>query len=345
MPSYGPISYDIDLHSPGKRIDFLRLIYSDNLNAYSVIPIPIAVIANGSGPTVLLAAGNHGNEYEGQVALRELVRELEPQDIQGRLIVLPSLNMPAVRADTRVSPLDGGNLNRAFPGTPTGGPTQAIAGFLAQVLLPMCDAGIDIHTGGNMGTFIPLTFLCQCADGEVFQRSAELAEAFAAPWTYLVTGVGDQGGFDPCAHAHGVAFISTELGGGWRLGRDTLAICRAGVRNMLAHLGVIPTRADASKQTSPSRFLTDSGADGNLVSHAAGFLETLVPAAASVETGEAVAVVHPIENGFDSITELAAPCSGVVVSQRTTAHVRHGDIVMTIASEIERSDIVAASHS
>ena len=65
MPSDGPIEYDISLDAPEKRVSTLRLVYSDNANAYSIIPIPIAVIANGNGPTVLLAAGNHGNEYEG----------------------------------------------------------------------------------------------------------------------------------------------------------------------------------------------------------------------------------------------------------------------------------------
>ena len=182
--------------------------------------------------------------------------------------------MPAVRADTGVSPLDDGNLNRLFPGTPAGGTTEAIAGFLADVLLPLCDAGIDIHTGGNMGTFGPLVFLCECEDGGVFERSAELAAAFAAPWTYLVTRVADQGGFDPCAQNQGVAFISTELGGGWRLGGESLDVGRRGVRNMLAHLGVIQPSGIQAGQPGQLRYVSDSGPNGILVSAAAGFLET-----------------------------------------------------------------------
>jgi predicted deacylase len=342
MPNYGPIEYDIDLESPGKRVDSLRLTYSDNTNAFSVIPIPIAVIANGSGPTVLLAAGNHGNEYEGQVILRELVRELSAHDVQGRLIVLPSMNMPAVRADVRVSPLDGGNLNRVFPGAADRGPTDAIAGFVANVLLPLCDAGIDIHTGGNMGTFVPLVFLCRCDDRAVFQKSAELAFAFAAPWTYLVTGIEDEGGFDPCSQTQGVAFISTELGGGWRLGHETLSIGRRGVRNMLAHLGVVKAAGDAGVPLVTPRYLTNSGSNSNLVSHAAGFLETYFEPGMCVNAGDVVATVHPIENGFDPPIILTAPRGGVIVSQRTTAHLRHGDIVMNIAGEIAQSDITAA---
>ena len=339
MPSYGPISYDIDLDTPGKRVGNLHLTYSDNLHASSVIPIPVAVIANGEGPTVLLCAGTHGNEYEGQVLLRELVGELSAEKVEGRLIVMPSLNMPAVRDDARVSPLDGGNLNRVFPGAPDKGPTAAIAGFIADVILPLCDAGIDIHTGGNATTYVPLVYLCRCDDDEVFRNSAALAEAFDGPWTYLVTGVQDEGGFDPCAQEQGVPFISTELGGGARLGRDTLETGRRGVRNMLAHLGVVESDRVGDGASPSTRYLTDRGPDGSVVSLAAGFLETLLDPGDTVSEGQPVARIHPVENGFEPALKMVAPRDGVIVAQRTTAHVRHGDVVLIVATEITREDL------
>ena len=336
MSTYGPISCDLDLESPGKRTGYLRLVHSDNVHAASIIPIPIAVIAGGEGPSVLLCAGTHGNEYEGQVVLRELVRELSPERVHGRVIVMPSLNMPAVRDDARVSPLDGANLNREFPGAPDRGPTAAIAGFVANVILPLCDAGIDIHTGGDSMTFVPLVYLCRCEDDEVFRRSTALAEAFAAPWTYLVTGVQNQGGFDPCAQNQGVAFISTELGGGARLGRDTLDIGRRGVRNMLAHLGVVESSAPSEPAPPTTRYLTNRGPDGTLVCECSGFLETLQEPGAMVARGETVTRVHPVENGFGPAETLHAPRDGIIAFQRTTAHVRHGDIVLNVATEIDQ---------
>ena len=340
MSTYGPISCDLDLESPGKRTSCLRLIHSDNVHAGSVIPIPIAVIAGGAGPGVILSAGTHGNEYEGQVILRELVRELAPERVNGRVIVMPSLNMPAVRDDARVSPLDGANLNRVFPGAADRGPSAAIAGFVAEVILPLCDAGIDIHTGGDSTAFVPLVYLCRCEDDEVFGQSAALAQAFGAPWTYLVTGVQGQGGFDPCAQDQGVAFISTELGGGARLGRETLQIGRRGVRNMLAHLGVIESPATSAPVPPATRYLTNRGPDGMLVSECAGFLETLREPGAAVTESEAVARVHPVENGFGPAETLLAPRDGIIVSQRTAPHVKHGDIVLDVATEIDREELL-----
>ena len=75
--------------------------------------IPITVIKNGDGPTALLVGGNHGGEYEGPVALLKLTQELRADDIQGRVIILPALNLPAVLAGQRVSPVDGLDMNRS----------------------------------------------------------------------------------------------------------------------------------------------------------------------------------------------------------------------------------------
>ena len=89
------ISCEFDVDAPGKRFGSVQILYSDNESAGRIHLVPIVVIANGDGPTVLLCAGTHGNEDEGQLALRRLVHELGPADVTGRIIVLPALNYPA----------------------------------------------------------------------------------------------------------------------------------------------------------------------------------------------------------------------------------------------------------
>src|SRR6202048_3028591 len=63
------LTAEIDFDRDGKQHGFIRLPYSVHRSAYGWIPIPVACIKNGVGPRVLLMAGNHGDEYEGQVAL------------------------------------------------------------------------------------------------------------------------------------------------------------------------------------------------------------------------------------------------------------------------------------
>src|SRR5438093_1746199 len=103
---------DIDFDKDGKQVGVLHLPYSVTRSAYGMIDIPLAVIRNGDGPSILLMAGNHGDEYEGQVTLARLIYDLEASDIQGRVIVMPAANLPAAMAGARVSPFDSGNLNR-----------------------------------------------------------------------------------------------------------------------------------------------------------------------------------------------------------------------------------------
>jgi len=144
-----PIRSEIDLDSSGKQTGYLRLPHSVHRSAYGWIPIPIASIRNGDGPVVLIMAGNHGDEYEGQVIVSQLIREIGPQMVRGQLILLPMANFPAAEAGLRTSPLDGGNLNRTFPGNPAGTPTEVIADYIEHTLLARADYLIDLHSGGS----------------------------------------------------------------------------------------------------------------------------------------------------------------------------------------------------
>ncbi|MCB0197126.1 MAG: succinylglutamate desuccinylase/aspartoacylase family protein, partial [Anaerolineae bacterium] len=101
-----PVSTTIDYGKDGKQRGYLRLPHSRNSSAWGSILIPITVVKNGSGPTVLFTGGLHGGEYEGVVSLMKLSRELNPEAVQGRVIIIPALNLPAVMAGQRLSPID-----------------------------------------------------------------------------------------------------------------------------------------------------------------------------------------------------------------------------------------------
>ena len=139
MPTRSTLRADIDLHAPGKASGFVRIPHSVQRSAYGWIPVPITCIQNGEGPSVLMMAGNHGDEWEGQIGLGNLIRSLQPTDIKGRLVILPSVNFPAAMAGLRTSPIDQGNLNRAFPGDPHGAVTAQLAYWIEHMLLPGFD--------------------------------------------------------------------------------------------------------------------------------------------------------------------------------------------------------------
>ena len=76
------ITPTVDFEKEGKQVGWLRLPHSVTRSAYGVLTIPVAVIKNGSGPQILVTAGNHGDEYEGQVVLTRMIQDLKPEEIK-----------------------------------------------------------------------------------------------------------------------------------------------------------------------------------------------------------------------------------------------------------------------
>jgi len=68
--------------------------------------IPITQFKNGDGPSAILTGANHGDEYEGPIALFNLSARANIDDIQGRVIIIPAMNYPAFQSGDRVSPID-----------------------------------------------------------------------------------------------------------------------------------------------------------------------------------------------------------------------------------------------
>ena len=98
------VSCTIDLDRPGKQIGHLAFPKITNTAGWASTFVHIASIANGDGPTVLVLAGNHGDEYEGQVAALRLLQELQPEQVHGRVIVIPVLSPPPRRRTRATGP-------------------------------------------------------------------------------------------------------------------------------------------------------------------------------------------------------------------------------------------------
>jgi uncharacterized protein len=333
------ITTDIDYARAGKQLGFLRLTHSDNRHAFSTIPIPIAVIANGTGPTVLLTSGNHGDEYEGQVLLHTLIRTLAPERVQGRLIVLPALNYPAVLAASRVSPLDDGNLNRAFPGDADGPPTAAIAHYVESVLLPMAQGAADLHSGGTATQYVPSTYL-HCGGGrELVARKLAGARAFGAPYTVCATATSDSRSLSAACDRLGVPMVSTELAGGATIDRQALAIGRAGLMRLLHHFGALP-EAPPSNDFHSTQLIASPGAAAAVMAPSAGLFEPCHELGARVTAGTLAGYLHPIGELDRPSIELRFAQDGLVMVRRMHPLVARGDYVYRLAIDIDEAALL-----
>ena len=86
----------IDFSREGRQAGHLAIPYSVDRSPYYQIRIPILRLKNGEGPSLLLMAGNHGDEYEGELQLGRLMRLIDLEKIRGAVTILPMANLPAV---------------------------------------------------------------------------------------------------------------------------------------------------------------------------------------------------------------------------------------------------------
>ncbi|MFI6058526.1 succinylglutamate desuccinylase/aspartoacylase family protein [Streptomyces sp. NPDC051286] len=322
----------IDLDAEGRQAGSIDIEHSDNRHDDGVIPVPVVTLSGGSGPTVLLLAGTHGDEYEGQVLLHRLMRETDPSTVSGRLIILPALNLPAVRAATRVSPLDGGNLNRSYPGDERGDPTAQIAHAVVTGLLPLADLALDLHSGGANSIYLPSTFVYAGPDPETWQRKKDAAEAFGMPWSFVVPPRLEPASFSAAADEAGVLMISTELGGGGGVDPAIVRDSAAGLRRVLAGAGVL--RAPDGTPTAPPTTWLDLGRGAAVRTPARGLFEPLVTLSQRVAAGDLLGYVHPVEEPERSSEPVVAHRDGIVAVLRRPPLVDFGDNLLHLADPV-----------
>jgi N-alpha-acetyl-L-2,4-diaminobutyrate deacetylase len=323
-----PISCTLDFDQDGVQHGHLKLPYSRDDSAWGAILIPITVIKNGDGPTALFTGGNHGDEYEGQLAILDLARSLEPAEISGRVILLPMMNYPAVRAGKRTSPIDGGNLNRLFPGKPDGSITQKIADYVTSTLLPEADLVADLHSGGRTLEFVPYAACHRLPqDTDLEARCAAAMQAFNAPYSMIMLELDAVGMLDTEAEARGKVFVTTELGGGGSSTPRTVQIARRGLRNLLHHAGILPGEIEMR----PSLLLDLPAARCFVTSEHSGLLEFMVELGQQVSEGDLIARVYDAERSGWRPVEYTAYRDGVVAGRHFPGLVQSGDTLAVIA--------------
>ncbi|TLX57785.1 N-alpha-acetyl diaminobutyric acid deacetylase DoeB [Stutzerimonas nosocomialis] len=322
-----PISPTVDFDRDGVQHGFLKLPYSRDDSAWGAIMIPLTVVKNGAGPTALFTGGNHGDEYEGPLALTKLARELDFDQLQGRVIIVPFMNLPAVQAGTRTSPIDRGNLNRSFPGRPDGSVTEKIADYFQRTLLPMADLVLDIHSGGRTLDFLPFA-ACHLLPDKAQQARCEAGmRAFGAPYCMQMLELDAVGMYDSAAEQQGKVFVTTELGGGGSSTARSLAIAERGVRNLLIHFGLLAGELQASDSVK----LDMPDGDCFVTSEDAGLLEMCRDLGDTVAAGDVIARVHSLSRTGVPPTEYRARRGGLLAARHFPGRVQVGDTLAVVA--------------
>lgn len=323
-----PISPTIPFDEDGVHHGFLRLPYSQDDSAWGSVNIPITVIKNGAGDTALLTGANHGDEYEGPVALQDLALTLQVSSIKGRVIIVPAFNYPAFRAGKRTSPIDSGNLNRLFPGKPDGTVTEKIADYFQRALIPMADVVLDFHSGGRSLDFLP--FACVHVLEDKAQQAINVAamKAFGAPYSMMLLEIDSDGMYDTAVEAQGKVFVSTELGGGGTATAKSIAIAKRGVRNFLAHAGIL----QEPPMSGDSKMLDMPDESCFVFSQNDGLIEPVADLGDVVESGDLLARVWPLDRTGRNPIDYCTSRNGIVAARHFPGLVKSGDCMAVVAA-------------
>ena len=330
---------DIDFAKPGKH--HYRVAFPlDGTWGFSLVPL--TVINGLRGPNqngVICFGGTHGNEYEGQVGVKRLCTDLDPAEMTGRLILMPRLSESACQANSRTSPLDQVNMNRAFPGDPRGTLSLRIAHFVKTRIFPHGRVVIDIHSGGMEGAFPHCTSFHPIPDPAQQAETARVAQLFDTGYVMIYSSAMAHGLLTDEAEAEGKVTIGSEFGAGG--GTDRLGVRHAyeGTRNVLRHYGLLDGNIQKIRPAgSPApRLISAPHLDAYVPTPRDGVWEPAVEPGQAVIEGELIGRLHDFADHASPALDILAPRAGVIMMMHLSARPVKGQTLFVVAEPLEWS--------
>ena len=289
--------------------------------AASPIDLPIITV-NGlkEGPTLCLIAGIHGCEYSGIETVIRLTGELDPEKLCGRVVAVPVANKPAFTSRVPyVCPIDGINLNRIFPGNPTGSISYRLAHVLFNNVILKSNFLIDIH-GADLPEELPprgLVILQEKGNEETRRISENLANFFDSEYV-LVSEIDGTCVGESCKV--GIPALAPEADGAGRIEENAVLFYKNGILNVMKHLGMIKGVPQKSRSKKRIYRLHAVRAEQG------GLFYPKCRAGEIVSKGDRVGEVR---NLYGHVEErVLAPIHGLVTIRMTNLTVNSGDVVL-----------------
>jgi uncharacterized protein len=315
-----PPDFDRNSLQPGTRgyhaLPVTRMPDGDGL----WLPV-LTVTGRLEGPTLALLAGVHGDEYEGIRAIPQALRSLDPEAVRGGVVAVPVCNVPAFQEARRLSPVDGLNLARVFPGDPGGTVTERIADVLTREIIAPADLLVDLHSAGitySMPTLVG--YACEPTSLGRASRKAALAFGCEVVWGHPPD-PSATGRTVSAAALHAVPWIYTEAPGAGRTRAEDVACFERGIRNVMCLLGML----GGQPETSPVRhhLLGFGNLDRPIRAGVSGYFAAEVDLLQAVVPGQVLGRI--IDFAGETLEEIRADRDGCVVMMRGLPMIHSGD--------------------
>jgi uncharacterized protein len=269
----------------------------------------VEVTGSGDGPVLTVIAGVHGCEYASMAGVRRWLRDLEKQELRGRVRAVPVLNLTAFAARSPfVVPEDGKNLNRCFPGNPDGTLADRLAYDAFSQLISGSDAYVDAHCGDMVEALQPFALY---EAGPAESRARELAVAYGLPYVIRQEKGPNQavsGTSSGAAAEAGIPAITAEAGGCGLVEEHAVALHVAGLNAVLNVLGLTDGRSSREPAQPPTlleRFIW-------VRCRQAGWWQPAVAPGDALAEGQVVGTVSTLD-GAEVLETITAPADCSVI--------------------------------
>ena len=308
------------------RIDFL-----DDAGNSGYLPIAILKGKN-EGPVFTIVAGVHGFEYPPIVAAQALMKEIDLEQLNGTIIVIPIASMGAFFARTPfISPEDKKNLNNAFPGKADGSITERKAHFITTTIIPVSDVFLDVHGGDAPEDLIP--FVCyynntkkpiQTALARKLSENSGFEYVVSYPYTISDT--------EPAKYTFkqavqdGKTALSIECGKLGNVQEENVNLIKKGVYNMLATMDMY------ANGTGPHPNIIYRNSQTYISATVQGIFYSKYKAGDVVKKGDIVG--HTTDEFGNILEQYKAPKDGIILYNLATPPINFDDTVMCISSKV-----------
>ena len=281
--------------------------------------------SHNSGPHLTVLAGIHGAEYCSILAARKFITELDESDLIGKLTVVPIVNVLAFWARSPfVIPVDGQNLNRAFPGNSQGSFTERYAFHIFEKFIRNSDYLVDMHAGDIPESLEPFTIF---EESEVENISLKMSKSYLLPHIVRqkISSLVVAGSTSTSTAAIGIPAIIAESGQNGIVEPEAVALHLRGIRNLATSLGII--KGTPITHNDETFHLYDGW--NWLRAEKAGWWSPAFSTGSTVEKGDVLGTLS--DPWGETILEIMAPQRGTVLFQTSSPAVSENGILVGLA--------------
>lgn len=279
------------------------------------IEIPLWLVSGTRpGPTLIITAGVHGCEYVGVLAVKKLFEEIYLSDLQGQIIIMPSVNELGLYHGLKQVVLeDGKNLNRVFPGKIDGTVSEQMAYAIEHEIYPHGDMLIDLHGGDCNETMTPLVFFSKVAKESVVEKSREAARHLQVD--YRIPSTAKNGLYSYAAQC-GIPSMLLEIGGQGLWTEAQVKQCLESLHSLMGHMGMMNSSLKNLNQQEAVEAIYESAASK-------GLWYPMVHPGQQVTSGMVLGILEDLEG--NELQKVIAKFDGVAWYFATALGVKKGD--------------------